>query len=180
MHRKILQIGNPKLRELSVEVIDFNNSDLQVLKTDLLDTLRNQPVGVAISAIQVGVPIAVFLLEIKPIASKPDIVPFGPTYFFNPQIIESSAQNDELPEACLSIMDSQLYGYVVRPHTIKLQYQDEHGTQKVDSFEGFTSRVIQHEVDHINGLLFTDKCDPHTLTTAEEYRKSRSRDKNKT
>lgn len=166
MNKKILQIGNPILRQVSGKLSknEITSQEMNVLKDDLLETLAAQKVGVGISAVQIGVLKQLFLVNIKPSA--------GPKFFFNAKIIKFSKEEVEMTEGCLSIAEAKLFGKVSRPDKIKLSYQDENAESHTEEFDGFISRVIQHEVDHINGKLFTDIVDLQTLTSDEEMRKN--------
>ncbi len=174
MIKKILQIGNPLLRQSSEKLSDDEilSEKMSFLKQDLLDTLSAQKVGVGISAVQIGVLQQVFLVNIKPSANRPEIKSSEPRFFFNPKILEFSKEEVEMTEGCLSIAEAKLFGKVSRPDKIKLSYQDENAKSHTEEFDGFISRVIQHEVDHINGKLFTDIVDLQTLTSDEEMRKN--------
>ncbi|MBL8014673.1 MAG: peptide deformylase [Candidatus Doudnabacteria bacterium] len=179
MIKKILDIGNPLLREVSKEVNeqDIKSSDIQTLIQDLIDTLRDQKSGVAISAVQIGVPVRLFIVEIKPTPNRPEFTAWGPIAFINPVVTSMSEEKIELPEACLSIFNAELFGNVVRSKSLQIKYLDQDGTPQEAKYEDFIAKVIQHEMDHLNGVLFTDLADPHSFATAAEYRKARSRQK---
>ena len=174
MNKKILQIGNPILRQVSGKLSknEITSQEMNALKDDLLETLAAQKVGVGISAVQIGVLKQLFLVNIKPSANRPEIKSSGPKFFFNAKIIKFSKEEVEMTEGCLSIAEAKLFGKVSRPDKIKLSYQDENAESHTEEFDGFISRVIQHEVDHINGKLFTDIVDLQTLTSDEEMRKN--------
>ncbi len=177
MITKVLQIGNPFLRRIAAKTADYTSPSTKVLMQNLIDTLRAQKSGVAISAVQIGSELNLFMLEIKPTPNRPELKPLGPLFFFNSEISWRSSETVPMYEACLSIMDTELFGEVVRPKAIRLKFQDITGASFENEYEGFIARVIQHEVDHLNGKLFTDIVDPKTLQTAEEYRKMLSRKK---
>lgn len=181
MIQKILQIGNPTLREVSRELSkeEILSNETKTLFQDLIDTLRAQPTGVAISAVQIGQPIQMFVVEIKALPNRPEIKPLGPLGFINPQIIRASKEETSMDEACLSIAQAQLFGSVSRPKEIEIKFSDENGVEKQQKFDGFLARVIQHELDHLNGKLFTDIVDPLSLSNDKEYRKQKSRSSQK-
>lgn len=145
------------------------------LKADLVDTLRAQKLGVGISAVQIGEAVRLFAIEIKKTPARPDIEPLGPLFFFNPEIISSSEESVDMFEACLSIKAADLYGDVKRPVSITVKFLDEFALEKTQEFSGFIARVIQHEIDHLNGKLFTDIAKPESLVSAEDYKKSRAK-----
>lgn len=176
MVKKILNIGNPLLRQNSTDFLpsEISSQETNTLKQDLLDTLNSQRVGVGISAVQIGELKSVFLVNIKSRPNRPDLTGFGPKYFFNLKIIESSEKTVDMFEACLSIVEAKLYAKVNRPEKIKVTYLDELGAEQSESFDGFTARVIQHEVDHLNGKLFTDIAPRETFISEEEYIQSKN------
>lgn len=177
MARKILQIGNQLLRQVSelVEPDFLKSKEWKGLKAGMLETLRNQPTGVAMSAVQIGVNKQIFVIEIR--ALKPEIMPFGPKFYFNPEITWASEKKVKMFEACLSISEAHLFGEVERPAEIEFDYIEEEGHESSEKLSGFMARVVQHEIDHINGKLFTDIVDPETLMEEREYRKWNSRKK---
>lgn len=169
----ILQIGNPLLRKTSTKIEPSKISSPEIIKLtqDLLETLRAQPIGVAISAVQVGKPVSLFIVELKETKARPDLAGSKPEYFFNAEIISSSKEETEMVEGCLSISHAKLFGSVKRPKKIKLKYLNELGETQEKDFDGFMARVIQHEVDHLNGKMFTDVVKQETLMDLEEYQK---------
>lgn len=177
MIKKILNIGNEILRQKSLKLTaeEILSPEISELKQDLLDTLNSQRVGVGISAVQIGILKSVFLVNIKSRPNRPDLQNYGPKYFFNTEILEFSKKEVKIYEACLSIVEAKLYGNISRPEKIKVKYLDEDSKEHVEEFEGFISRVIQHEVDHLNGKLFTDIVSPDTLISEEEYTKDRNK-----
>jgi peptide deformylase len=76
-------------------------------------------------------------------------------------------------EGCLSVFNSELFGSVVRPEKITLKYLDETFTEITEEYDGMFARAIQHEIDHLNGILFTDIVDAKSISSLEEYRKQR-------
>lgn len=122
------------------------------MKTTLLET--KNPKGVGLAAPQIGVPLRVFITRPKE-ESKIRV-------FINPEIIKrSDDQTDGVPgrenklEGCLSI--PKIWGKVKRAKKLTLRYQDERGLSHEESFSGFLATIIQHETDHINGILFTQR-----------------------
>lgn len=126
------------LRQISKEVTEL---DPKILK-DMKDTMKKHN-GIGISAIQIGEPIRVFL------AGNP------PQVFINPVILERSGYTKVDWEGCLSCPGAHVR--VRRSHSIKLKYTNEEGTVVKRKFKGFDARVIQHEFDHLNGFLITDR-----------------------
>ena len=126
------------LRQISKEVTEL---DPKILK-DMKDTMKKHN-GIGISAIQIGEPIRVFL------AGNP------PQVFINPVILERSGYTKVDWEGCLSCPGAHVR--VRRSHSIKVKYTNEEGIEIKRQFKGFDARVIQHEFDHLNGFLITDR-----------------------
>lgn len=145
MIQKVLTLPDEKLRQVSLEVKSFDQY-LRKLIEDLTDTLDAQkdPPGLGISAPQINVFKRVFVARIRN-RIKP---------FINPKILKFSQKEVAILEGCFSVPD--LYGHVIRPAEIDLQSQDLHGRSLHNHFKGLPARIIQHEIDHLNGILFTD------------------------
>ncbi|VAX13100.1 Peptide deformylase [hydrothermal vent metagenome] len=147
---EILKYPDPLLKESAAEVTEFNAS-LRVFVGDLEETMRAGPGGVGIAAPQVGHLQRVVIVDVS---SKPKIKQHGRLVLINPEILawEGMAKGRE---GCMSVPDYT--GNVIRAKTIKLQAQDEQGEVHVYEMEGFEARAVQHEIDHLDGLLFLDR-----------------------
>ena len=145
--RQILTEPNKILREKSlfVEKID---EDLQRLMDDMLETMYAAP-GIGLAAIQVGIPKRVIVLDI---AQKNG--PRKPLFFINPEIIERSKNNSTYEEGCLSVPGQ--FAEIDRPDKCHIKYLDYHGQPKEIKAEGMLATCIQHEIDHLEGILFID------------------------
>ena len=145
--RQILTEPNKILREksLPVEKVD---SDLQKLMDDMLETMYSAP-GIGLAAIQVGVPKRVIVIDIAPKDQ-----PKNPMYFVNPIIISKSKDNSIYEEGCLSVPGQ--FAEIQRPEKCKVKYLDYHGQPKEIIAEGMLATCIQHEIDHLEGILFID------------------------
>jgi len=145
--RKILIEPNNTLRKksLPVEKID---KDLQILMDDMLETMYAAP-GIGLAAIQVGVPKRVIVLDI---AKKDE--PKQPMYFVNPEIIEKSQNNFSYEEGCLSVPGQ--FAEIERPDRCHIKYLDYYGKTQQINAEGMLATCIQHEMDHLEGILFID------------------------
>jgi peptide deformylase len=155
MIKPIVQAPNHVLTTQVKTVISFDKRLTQLIK-DLKTTLREtkNPKGVGLAAPQIGEPLRVFVM--KPRDDSPIRV------FVNPQIIENSPEKtDGVPdrenklEGCLSI--PAVWGKVHRSIRVTLHYQNEHGDHHEEVFDGFLATIIQHETDHVNGILFTQR-----------------------
>ena len=145
--RQILIEPNKILREKSL-LVDKVDVDLQKLMDDMLETMYAAP-GIGLAAIQVGVPKRVIVLDI---AQKNG--PKNPMFFINPEIIEKSENNSTYEEGCLSVPGQ--FAEIDRPDKCHIKYLDYHGQPKEIKAEGMLATCIQHEMDHLEGILFID------------------------
>jgi len=145
--RDILVVPDPVLKKVStpVEAVD---DELRALMDDMLETMYDAP-GIGLAAIQVGVPKQVIVMDL---AGKDE--PPQPRYFVNPQILWASEETAPYEEGCLSI--PEIYDEVERPAKVKLKYLDYHGQEVIEDAEGLYAVCIQHEMDHLKGVLFID------------------------
>ena len=145
--RQILIEPNKILREksLTVKVVD---EDLQKLMDDMLETMYAAP-GIGLAAIQVGVPKRVIVLDIAP-KDKPK----NPMYFINPEIITKSENSSTYEEGCLSVPGQ--FDEINRPDKCHIKYLDYYGQPKEIKADGMLATCIQHEIDHLEGILFID------------------------
>ena len=145
--REILTEPNKILREksLTVKVVD---EDLQKLMDDMLETMYAAP-GIGLAAIQVGVPKRIIVLDIAP-KDKPK----NPMFFVNPEIITKSENSSTYEEGCLSVPGQ--FAEVNRPDKCHIKYLDYYGQPKEIKADGMLATCIQHEIDHLEGILFID------------------------
>jgi peptide deformylase len=145
--KKILTEPNPVLRQKSIAVEQVDG-ELQKLMDDMLETMYAAP-GIGLAAIQVGVPKRVIVLDIT---SKEE--PKNPMYFINPEIVEKSKANSTYEEGCLSVPGQ--FAEIDRPNKCNVKYLDYYGQPKQLNTEGMLATCIQHEIDHLEGILFID------------------------
>ena len=145
--RKIITEPNDILRKksLPVEKVD---EDLQRLMNDMLETMYAAP-GIGLAAIQIGVPKRVIVLDI----ARKD-TPRNPMYFVNPEIISKSQNNSTYEEGCLSVPGQ--FAEIERPDKCHIRYLDYYDHPKELKAEGMLATCIQHELDHLEGILFID------------------------
>ena len=145
--REILTEPNEILRKksLNVEKVD---KDLQNLMDDMLETMYAAP-GIGLAAIQIGIPKRVIVLDLAP---KDE--PKNPMHFVNPEIIDKSNNNLTYEEGCLSVPGQ--FAEIDRPDKCHLKYLDYYGQPKEIKAEGMLATCIQHEIDHLEGILFID------------------------
>jgi peptide deformylase len=156
----IIAYGDPVLKKRAVE-IDNNYPKLDELIANMRETMYGA-FGVGLAAPQIGLAIRLFLVDTSPFAEddnnteeeKAQLQAFNKV-FINPVIIEEEGEEWAFNEGCLSIPDVR--EDVFRQPKIKIQYQDENFETFVETYDGLIARVIQHEYDHIEGVLFTDK-----------------------
>ena len=145
--REILVVPDPVLKQVStpVEVVD---DALRALMDDMLETMYAAP-GIGLAAIQVGVPKQVIVMDL----AAPDTEP-QPRYFVNPEILWASDDTAPYEEGCLSV--PEIYDEVERPARVKLKYLNYQGEEVIEDAEGLFAVCIQHEMDHLKGVLFID------------------------
>jgi peptide deformylase len=145
--RPIIILPEPKLRLVSakVERVDAN---LQKLIDDMIETMHDAP-GVGLAAIQVAEPIRLLVIDTAKKEEAPD-----PQVFINPEIVWSSEERSTYEEGCLSI--PEYYAEVERPASVRARALDREGKERELLAEGLLATVLQHEIDHLNGVLFID------------------------
>lgn len=153
----IFAYGQPVLKK-KAEDIDNSYPNLQELIKNMWDTMYDAN-GVGLAAPQVGLGIRLFVIDTIQIEKdeKPEHIGFKKV-FINAQKIEESGEKWSYEEGCLSIPN--IRGEVMRPPVLKIRYLDENFVEHIESFNGINARVIQHEYDHIEGILFTDLLTP--------------------
>jgi peptide deformylase len=143
----ILTVPNPVLKQVSTPV-ERVDDDLRRLMDDMLETMYAAP-GIGLAAIQVGVPKQVIVMDLARQDEPPQ-----PRYFVNPEILWASDETAPYEEGCLSV--PEIYDEVDRPARVKLRYLDYHGKEVTEDAEGLFAVCIQHEMDHLKGVLFID------------------------
>lgn len=156
----IVAYGDPVLKKRATE-ISKDHPNLEQIIANMYETMYGA-YGVGLAAPQVGLSIRLFLVDTAPFSEDESYTPeeqaelkaFKRT-FINAKILEESGEEWSFNEGCLSIPNVR--EDVWRCPKVKIEYQDEDFTTHVEEFEGLIARVIQHEYDHIEGILFTDK-----------------------
>lgn len=150
----ILEAPDPRLRTISspVETID---EDLQRLIDDMFETMYDAP-GIGLAAIQVGVPKRVLVIDLQEPESDEEGAPpvKKPMVFINPEILEGSDELSVYNEGCLSVPDQ--FAEVERPASIRASWMDRDGRIHEERLEGLLATCLQHEMDHLQGVLFID------------------------
>jgi peptide deformylase len=145
--KPLIILPDPILRQVSrpVERVD---DDLRKLASDMLDTMYDAP-GIGLAAIQVGEPLRMLVIDLAKEGEEP-----APYVFINPEIVESSEERSVYEEGCLSIPD--YYAEVERPASVRVKYLDRDGKAQEMVADRLMATCLQHEVDHLNGVLFID------------------------
>jgi len=145
--------GQPILRKVAHN-INQEYPNLNELIANMFETMYNAD-GIGLAAPQVGLDIRLFVIDLAPLAEEDERFADFKKVFINPEITEYSEDEVSFQEGCLSFPG--IHENVSRPDKIKMKYLDENFAEHEDVFEGFFARCIQHEYDHIEGDLFTDK-----------------------
>ena len=162
--RRVLRMGEPLLRELAAPVAHFDGALLELV-ADMDDTMRAER-GAGIAAPQIGVGARVVIFELKDNPRYPHIKPVPYTVLVNPTLTPLTEEQDEGWEGCLSVPGMR--GLVPRFTRLRYQGFDAHGTPLDRTVEGFHARVVQHEVDHLDGVLFPQRVQDMTLFGFED------------
>jgi peptide deformylase len=166
--RPVLRLGDPRLRQRSLELPEalFGGPELQALIEDLHDTMAARD-GAGLAAPQIGVPWRVVLYGISHNPRYPEAPPIPETLLINPRLQPEGTDTQLGWEGCLSVPG--LRGQVERWQRLRLSWRDAAGGAHAAVVEGFHARVVQHECDHLDGVLFPDRLhDPHAFGFSEE------------
>lgn len=164
--REILEVPDPRLKTVSEPVTEFDE-ELKTLVSDMFETMYDAP-GIGLAAIQVGVPKRVLVIDLQP--DDPDAPPVEcdhdghkhthpatkrePRIFVNPEILDPSNELSTYQEGCLSV--PEIFADVDRPATCRVRYQDLDGKVIEEDLDGMMATCLQHEMDHLEGILFID------------------------
>lgn len=154
MIQKIVDVKSAVLRKKAKEVTVIDKKILTLIK-DMRDTLKVQkdPEGVGLAAPQIGKSYQIFVIDYKKfkrVVINPRIIKLSKVKKLN-----SETKKKDILEGCLSL--PHYYGPIKRASKIEIEYMNELGAKKTEKFEGFEAQIIQHEMDHLNGILFIDK-----------------------
>lgn len=156
MIKPVYVYGSPVLRKVA-QYITSDYPNLKEFIADMFETMKNSD-GIGLAAPQVGISIRLFVIDASPLAEDhPELETFK-RVFINAQIIERTGELKLYNEGCLSIPN--IREDVERPEAIVIKYVDENFQPHEERFEGVAARIIQHEYDHLDGILFTDKVSP--------------------
>ena len=145
--RRILTEPDPVLRQKS-QPVDKVDDSVKKLMDDMVETMYDAP-GIGLAAIQIGVPKRIIVLDISKNEEKKN-----PMYFVNPIIKNKDSENSTYEEGCLSVPN--YFAEIDRPKKCEVEYLDYNGQKQIIKTEGLLSTCIQHEIDHLEGILFID------------------------
>ena len=145
--RDILTVPDPRLKRVSKPVERVDDA-LRALMADMLETMYAAP-GIGLAAVQVGEPVRVIVMDLAREGEPP-----APRHFVNPEIVWASDETAPYEEGCLSV--PEVYDEVERSARIRLRYLDDRGETVEEDAEGLFAVCIQHEMDHLQGVLFID------------------------
>ncbi|MEQ9286338.1 MAG: peptide deformylase [Cyclobacteriaceae bacterium] len=152
----IVVYGDPVLKKMAEE-IEEGKLDVKQLSQDMFDTMR-QASGIGLAAPQIGKSIRMFVVDGTPLDDEEEDMSDFRKVFINPEIVEESGDPWKFEEGCLSIPG--IREEVSRPPKVTINYLDENWKEHEETFDGMKARIIQHEYDHIEGILFTDYLTP--------------------
>ncbi len=148
--------GDPVLRKKTTN-IDQNYEGLSSLINDMFETMYNAD-GVGLAAPQIGLTIRLFVVDLSPMGEEEPQLKDFKKVFINARISEKSGEEELMEEGCLSIPG--IHEKVMRKNHIRIQYFDENWVEHDEEYTGYPARVLQHEYDHLDGVMFVDHCSP--------------------
>ncbi|KXX72244.1 peptide deformylase [Flammeovirga sp. SJP92] len=153
----VVAFGDPVLRKVAKDFSEEELKEVGTLVTDMFDTMEGAH-GVGLAGPQIGKAKRIFVIDSNLMIDEESEEKGYRGAFINAEIIEEWGDEFTMEEGCLSIPG--INGDVTRPSSLKIKYLDEELNEKEEEFSGMTARVIQHEYDHIEGILFTDYLTP--------------------
>ncbi|MGF7147803.1 peptide deformylase [Sphingomonas zeicaulis] len=148
----IIETPDPRLRTKSIPVETFDD-DLQRLIDDMFETMYDAP-GIGLAAIQVGVPHRLLVIDLQEPEEEGGESVRKPLVFINPEILETSVDTKPYNEGCLSVPEQ--FAEVQRPSMVRAKWLDREGKPHEETIEGLLAVCLQHEMDHLEGVLFID------------------------
>lgn len=158
---EIIQKGNNVLKKIAGEIAvkNIKNEEIQSVIKSLKQAILENEEAVAVAGPQIGKSLRIFVVSkyiFSPENKEKKKADYSFMVFINPKILKKSHEQKALPEGCLSLKD--VYGTIKRSEKIKVEAYDENGKKFIKSGRGLFSRVVQHEIDHLDGVLFSDKA----------------------
>jgi peptide deformylase len=150
--RRIYETPDPVLRQISKPVETFD-AELKTLVEDMFETMYDAP-GIGLAAVQVGMPIRLLVIDLQEPEEEGGEPVRDPKVFINPEVLWHSDSEVPYTEGCLSVPEQ--YAEVMRPDRIRARWRDVEGNQYEEEIDGLLAVCLQHEMDHLNGVLFID------------------------
>lgn len=175
--KETTQVGNKIIRAKSKAVSNPTSKTIRKIVRDLVDSMRSHGL-VGMAAPQIGRGARVFVTEIRETELRKNVDVGSPNalkVFINPRILSVSKKKVGDWEGCGSVAFANLFGIVKRPTSVTVEALDKKGNKFLLRADGLLARVIQHEMDHLNGIVFTDKADVSTYMSRNERLKSLKR-----
>jgi peptide deformylase len=151
--RSIIEVPDPRLKQVSAPV-EAVNDEVRALIADMFETMYAAP-GIGLAAVQVGVPIRLLVIDLQEPEEEEGEPVRDPRVFINPEIVTHSEQQVPYNEGCLSVPEQ--YAEVDRPDRIRARWLDEKGVAREEEIIGLLAVCLQHEMDHLEGILFIDR-----------------------
>ncbi len=166
--RSIIEVPDPRLKQVSSPVEKFGD-ELRTLVADMLESMYDAP-GIGLAAVQIGVPLRVLVIDLQPVDedAEPEVctehggdehthrrLKKEPRVFINPEVFDFSEEVSVYNEGCLSV--PEIYADVERPARVRARWQDLDGTVHEEAIEGMLATCLQHEMDHLEGIVFLDR-----------------------
>jgi peptide deformylase len=171
---KTIQAGNPIIHSKSEGISDVSSENTKRILTDLIDTMRAEDL-VGMAAPQIGENVRIFVTEVRETEYRKEGTD-KLRIFINPKIVGVSNKTCEIYEGCGSVASAQFFGPVERPEQVTVEAINENGDTFTHDANGLLARVIQHEIDHLDGVLFHEKIsDMRKVMSKEEYVKTRGK-----
>ncbi len=168
---ELLQVGDPMLRKRSRRIVEPQSAATQLLIKRLIKIMREYDL-VGISAPQIGIPKRVYVSEVRKTHARPQVIQEALCVYINPSIVAASSQKKSLYEGCGSVLAGALFARVSRHTWVTIAYADENGVPQKKTLRGLSAQIAQHEIDHLDGILFLDRVsDTSSYTTKELFRK---------
>ncbi|MFZ2188776.1 MAG: peptide deformylase [Candidatus Moraniibacteriota bacterium] len=167
--KSITQVGNPIIRRKSKKVVSMESPETKKVVKDLVDSMRSANL-VGMAAPQIGHNLRIFVTEIRTTPTRKTAEPGKLLLFINPEITNFSQKQALGYEGCGSVASANIFGKVLRSSQITIEAFDKNNKKFTLTAKGLLARVIQHEFDHLEGIIFLDKVsDKKSLMSREEY-----------
>jgi peptide deformylase len=148
----ILEAPDARLRQIS-KPVEAVTGEIRALIADMFETMYEAP-GIGLAAIQVGAPLRLLVIDLQERDDEDSPPIRAPRVFINPELSEPSTELSVYNEGCLSVPEH--YAEIERPKSVRARWLDEHGKSHDEVIEGMLATCLQHEIDHLNGILFID------------------------